>query len=113
VAGAPGTPRRQPWTVTPDGITLAVRLTPKGGRDAIDGIEALADGGWVLKARVRVAASDGAANAALIGLIAQALGVARRDVSLVAGATARLKRLKIAGAGADLAAALEKIRPIG
>ena len=111
--GVGGAARHKPWTVTPGGIMLAVRLTPKGGRDAIDGIEALADGRGVLKARVRAAASDGAANDALIGLIARNLGVARRDVSLVAGATARLKRLKVAGAGAALAAALEKIRPIG
>jgi uncharacterized protein YggU (UPF0235/DUF167 family) len=46
-------------------------------------------------------------------LIAKTLGVAPRDVSLVAGASARLKRLKIDGAGATLAAALEKICAIG
>jgi len=33
-----------PWTATPDGLVLTVRLTPRGGRDAIDGIERLADG---------------------------------------------------------------------
>ena len=43
-----------------------VRLTPKGGRDAIDGIEELADGQCVLKARVRAAPSEGEANDALI-----------------------------------------------
>ncbi len=88
---------------------LAVRLTPKGGRDAIDGVERLADGQAVLKARVRAPASEGEANAALITLLAEALGVAARDVSLVAGVSARLKRLKIAGPGAALAATLEKI----
>jgi uncharacterized protein YggU (UPF0235/DUF167 family) len=40
-----------------------VRLTPKGGWDAVDGIEQLADGRSVLKVRVRAAASDGEANA--------------------------------------------------
>ena len=73
-----------PWTVTADGIMVAVRLTPKGGRDAIDGVEALADGRAVLKAKVRAVASDGKANEALMALIAKALGVARRDVSLAA-----------------------------
>jgi len=103
----------RPWLASPDGVTLAVRLTPKGGRDAIDGVERLADGRSVLKVRVRAAASDGEANAALIKLLAKTLGVAPRDVSLVAGATARLKRLKIGGSGATLAAALEKIGAIG
>ena len=106
-------PEERPWLASTDGVTLAVRLTPKGGRDAIDGIERLADGRAVLKVRVRAAASEGEANAALIKLVAKALGVAPRDITLVAGATARLKRLKVNGAGAALAAALEKICAIG
>jgi hypothetical protein len=67
---------------------LAVRLTPRGGRDAIDGIEQLSDGRRVLKVRVRAAASEGEANAALTKLIAKTLGVPSRDVSLTAGASA-------------------------
>jgi uncharacterized protein len=97
-----------PWQTTAGGLTLAVRLTPKGGRDAIDGIETLADGRSVLKARVRAAPSEGEANDALCRLVAKAAGVAPRDVSLIAGATARIKRLAIAGDGPTLIAALEK-----
>ena len=92
---------------------LAVRLTPRGGRDAIDGIEQLSDGRRVLKVRVRAAASEGEANAALARLIAKTLGVPPRDGSLAAGASARLKRLRIAGAGATHAAMLEKICAVG
>jgi uncharacterized protein (TIGR00251 family) len=99
----------RPWRVAPGGLLLAVRLTPKGGRDAIEGIADLADGTCVLKVRVRSAASEGEANAALVRLLAAALGVAPRDVSLMAGGRARVKRLKITGAGAALAAALEKV----
>jgi len=62
---------------------------------------------------VRAAASEGEANAALVKLIARSLGVAVRDVSLIAGATARLKRVRVSGAGATLAATLEKICAIG
>ena len=91
-----------------DGILVTVRLTPKGGRDAIDGVQELSDGSMVLKARVRAAPSEGAANAALLRLIAQALDVAPREVTLAAGASARIKRLKIAGDGAKLAAVLER-----
>lgn len=101
--------RGTPWQLVADGLLLTVRLTPKGGRDAIDGIERMADGRSVLKARVRAAASEGEANAALVRLIAKSLAVAPRQVSLVAGATARLKRLAIAGEGPALAAALERI----
>jgi len=102
-------PEARPWTVTPGGLAVTVRLTPRGGRDAIDGIERRADGQCVLKARVRVAASEGEANAALVALIAHAAGVPRRDVALVSGATARVKRLTVTGHGPTLAAALEKI----
>jgi hypothetical protein len=95
-----------PWRVAADGLLLTVRLTPKGGRDAIDGIERMADGQSVLKARVRAAASEGEANAALVRLVARSLAVAPRQVTLVAGATARLKRLKIEGSAPALARSL-------
>jgi uncharacterized protein (TIGR00251 family) len=98
-----------PWLASPGGVSLTVRLTPKGGRDAIDGIETMSDNRAVLKIRVRAAPSEGEANAALIKLIARAVGVPPRDVSLVAGATARIKRLNISGDGPTLVAALEKI----
>ncbi len=88
---------------------LAVRLTPKGGRDAIDGIDRLADGSVVLKVRVRAAPSEGEANAALTRLLAKAVGVPPRDVNLVTGAGGRIKRLAISGDGPTLIAALEKI----
>jgi uncharacterized protein len=98
-----------PWSLTSDGAVLAVRLTPKGGRDAIDGIDVLADGRPVLAVRVRALPAEGQANEALIRLIAKAVGVRSRDVTLVAGATARLKRLAISGQGPMVIATLEKI----
>ncbi len=85
---------------------LSVRLTPRGGRDAIDGAETLADGHAILKARVRAAPTEGEANAALIRLLAKTLDVAPRQVSVVAGTTARIKRVMIEGNSAALAAAL-------
>jgi uncharacterized protein YggU (UPF0235/DUF167 family) len=88
---------------------LAVRVTPKGGRDALDGIAELADGSCVLKVRVRAAASEGEANAAVIRVVAAALGVPGRAVSLVAGGRGRVKRLQVDGEGAALAAELERI----
>ena len=98
-----------PWSVSAAGIVLTVRLTPKGGRDAIEGIETLADGRAVLKARVRAAPSEGEANAALLKLLAPALSVPPRSVALTGGATSRVKRVTIVGDAATIVHRLEKI----
>jgi uncharacterized protein YggU (UPF0235/DUF167 family) len=100
------TATQRPWAACADGLLISVRLTPRGGRDQIEGIEVLADGRCVLKARVRAAASEGEANEALMHLLARTAGVAPRAVRLIAGATARLKRLHIDGDSAALGAAL-------
>ena len=92
----------------PEGVVITVRLTPKGGRDAIDGAETLADGRAVLKVRVRAAPSEGEANAALGRVLAKALGVPPSRVEIIRGVTSRIKQVKIMGDAATLAAALEK-----
>lgn len=66
------------------------------------------DRSW-LSVKLCAAPTDGAANEALVRLLAKALGVARRDVTLASGAISRLKRLDIQGDPARLAAALETI----
>jgi uncharacterized protein YggU (UPF0235/DUF167 family) len=88
---------------------VTIRLTPKGGRDAVEGVEVLADGRPVLKVRVRAAPIEGEANAALIKVLAKALGLAPRQFAIAAGATARVKRDSTAGAPAALAATLARI----
>lgn len=98
-----------PWTAADGGLVVTVRLTPRGGRDALDGIETLADGRAVLKARVRAAPTEGEANAALTTLFAKTLRVPARAVTLVAGDTARVKRLRIDGDAAALSAALARL----
>jgi uncharacterized protein (TIGR00251 family) len=105
VTAAGGTP----WAVSADGLVVTVRLTPKGGRDAIEGIDQMADGRSVVKARVRAAASEGEANAALVSLIARTLAVPPSRVTLIAGAAARIKRLNVMGDTGAIAAALERI----
>jgi uncharacterized protein (TIGR00251 family) len=99
----------RPWAVSADGLVVTVRLTPKGGRDAIEGIDQMADGRSVVKARVRAAASEGEANAALVSLIARTLAVPPSRVTLIAGAAARIKRLNVMGDTGAIAAALERI----
>ncbi len=76
---------------------LAVRLTPRGGRDAVDGWAADADGRPYLKVRVSAPPVEGEANAALVAFLAKRLGLSRSAVRVAAGATARLKRLEIDG----------------
>lgn len=82
---------------------LVVRLTPRGGRDAVDGWTRDADGAPCLKVRVSAPPVDGAANEALTKLIAATLKVPGGAVTIVGGHQARVKRLEIAGVGdADL-----------
>ena len=45
-----------PWRYSTEGISVALRVTPRGGRDDIDGIETLANGRSVVKVRVRAIA---------------------------------------------------------
>lgn len=71
---------------------FAVRLTPRAARDDVDGV---VDG--VLRARVSAPPVDGAANDALVRLLADRLGIPRRDVRLVSGASSRQKVVAVDG----------------
>jgi len=73
-------------------VRLPVRLTPRGGSDRVEGV---VDG--VLRARVAAPPAEGAANEALVRLLARELGVPRSAVSLVSGATARQKVIAVEG----------------
>lgn len=101
------------WSVRDDGVTLRVRLTPKSSRDAIEGVERLADGSAVLKARVRAVPEGGKANTALAALLAKALGVARGAVALQAGQTSRLKTVRVSGDPAALTVRLRDLAASG
>ena len=90
-------------------VTFQIRLTPKGGRDALEGWAQSSDGSTHLKARVRAVPEDGKANAALIALLATSLDVPKSAVRIASGASARLKRIEIAGDGKALAARLERL----
>jgi uncharacterized protein (TIGR00251 family) len=99
----------RPWAVGADGLVVTVRLTPRAGRDSIDGIAHLSDGRTVLKARVGAAPSDGEANSALTRLLAQTLRIAPRHITLIGGTTSRIKRMLIRGDARAIAMALEEI----
>ena len=72
--------------MTPTDVRFAVRLTPRAAADRVEGV---IDG--VLRVRVGAPAVEGAANNALLRLLSDELGVARRDVRIVAGASSRQK----------------------
>ena len=86
-------------------MRLAVRLSPRGGRDAVDGWALDAAGRPYLKVRVSAPPVEGAANAALEVLLAKTLGLPRSAVSVARGQTARIKQVEIEGREmADIAA---------
>ena len=78
-------------------VRLAVRLTPRGGREAIDGWAVDGDGRPYLKVRVAAPPVEGAANAALIAFLAKSLGLSKSSLTIASGAGARLKLIDIAG----------------
>jgi uncharacterized protein YggU (UPF0235/DUF167 family) len=88
-------------------MRLAVRLTPRGGREAIDGWAVDGDGRPYLKVRVAAPPVEGAANAALLALLAKTLGVPKSSLSIASGAGARLKLIDLGACDAlSLARAL-------
>ncbi len=98
-----------PWQKADDHIRIAVRLTPNGGRDAVDGIEADANGDTRLKMRVSAVPEKGKANKAMIAALAKMLGVSKSSVELLSGDTARQKILRIDGDPEDIIQRLEAL----
>ena len=87
----------EPWRYSAAGVSVSLRVTPRGGRDEIDGIETLANGRSVVKVRVRAIAEGGEANRAVTELLAKSLGVSRTSVRLLSGATSRNKQIAVDG----------------
>lgn len=84
-----------PFRIEGERILLTLRLTPKGGRDCVDGMKYLADDRAVLLARVRAVPENGAANAAILKLLAKELAVPVSALDLVSGATSRIKTVQL------------------
>ena len=99
------------FSIHSDHLRLTVRLTPNGGRDMIEGIEADADGRCHLKVRVAAVPENGKANKALISLLSKTLRISRGSVSLVSGETSRKKILRIEGDPEDLSERLGRLLP--
>jgi uncharacterized protein YggU (UPF0235/DUF167 family) len=72
---------------------LTVRVTPRAGRDAIDGFSLAGH----LRVRVGAAPAEGAANKAVIRVLSRALGVPPSRIAIAADASSRIKSLDVAG----------------
>ena len=75
--------------------TLAIRVTPRSAKPGLGEWRADADGREVLEVRVAEAPTDGAANEAVVKLLARALGISRSEVSIISGHASRHKRFSI------------------
>ena len=101
----------QCFRLSPSGLSLFVRVTPNAGRDAIEGIALRDDGTATLRVRVSAVPDKGKANAAVIALLAKALGVPKSSITVTSGETSRMKTLAVVGDGPTLIAALSKNTP--
>jgi uncharacterized protein len=79
-------------TSSPDGILLEIRVIPRARKSAIAGIRNNA-----ILVRLNAPPVDGAANAELVRLLADMLGIAQRNVQIVSGEQSRGKRVRITG----------------
>lgn len=97
-----------PWKTTADGIVIAIRLTPRGGRDRLDEIIHTEDNTYI-KARVFAPPVDGAANTALVKLLSKTLSAPKSKIRFISGKTSRIKRISIEGNPAKLISILRGI----
>ena len=98
-----------PVTLADQGVTVAVRVTPKARHQRIDGIVADADGRRAVKISVTAVPEDSKANAAVIALVAKTWKVPKGCIAVQSGATSRRKILKIAGDAPALKRRLEAV----
>jgi uncharacterized protein (TIGR00251 family) len=89
------------FTPTPAGVEIDVRVIPRSGRTELAGSR---DGRLLV--RVSAAPVEGAANDALVALLAKVLAVPKRSIRIVAGERSRQKRIAVEGITAAAAAKL-------
>lgn len=90
-----------PVTPREGAVRFAVRVQPRASRAGVDGVH-----GDALRVRVHAPPVDGAANDAVIAVLADALRVAKRDVRIVSGEGSRSKVVEVAGVSVEAVRAL-------
>ena len=93
-------------TSTPAGVRFAIKVVPGASRDRVMGLL-----GEALKVAVSKPPSGGAANGAVVGLLAKTLGVREAQVSIVSGHTNARKEVLVEGIGAEAALAALGLDP--
>ena len=96
----------KPYSAVEGGVRLALRLSPRASRTEVDGIVQDAEDRPLLKLRLAAPPVDGAANMALIALLAKTLSLRKADVTIRSGETSRTKVLHLAG---DPAALMQRL----
>jgi hypothetical protein len=87
----------KPYAPTEGGVRLALRLNPRASRTGVDGVMQDAEGRLLLKLRLAAPPVDGAANTALIALLAKTLSLRKADIRIRSGETSRTKILHLSG----------------
>lgn len=90
-------------------MAVAVRVTPRAAREGVEGLVDTGGGRQALAVRVRAAPSDGAANDAVARVLAKALDLPGRAVTLMTGASARLKQYRLEGPADEITMRLARI----
>lgn len=94
--------------LVPDGdaCILALHVTPRASRNAVEGVERDAEGRPWLRVRVTTAPEDGKANKAVITLLSKHWKIPASCFTLASGETARYKRIRVAAPYHEIAACL-------
>jgi uncharacterized protein YggU (UPF0235/DUF167 family) len=95
----------QPWRAGRGCVIVRVRVTPKSSKDAVDGVEQVAEGP-AFRVRVRAVPAEGEANAAVEKLVATWLEVPKGRVAVIQGGKSRVKSLEITGEVDEITARL-------
>jgi len=84
------------WACTePSSLLVRVRVTPRGGKNSVDGQDILSDGSRVLKIRTNAVPQDGEANDAVRKILAKTFDLPSSSIMLESGATSRIKIFRI------------------
>jgi uncharacterized protein (TIGR00251 family) len=96
---------QSPYAPDGDALRLAVRVTPRARRSALNGIVDTGEGRVAVAVKLAAPPVDGAANEALVAFLAGTFGLPRASVRIVSGDKSRLKVVRLTGLSAEALAA--------